>query len=211
MSNYLTIALSALTLAFAAQSATAAPITVGSQLSTGGTLYVVGGDGSVANATGLDFAAGATVNPGVDGALTGYTGGGALTAFNCLPGMPCGGISDLLSFGAFNGDTSFLYGSSGGMAFSFSLDAPLTITRVPGTATAAAALIISGTGIMSFDGFDPTAGLFTLVTLNNTEGVTTYSATLFSEGVGVIPEPSSILLMGLGIVAVLVARRKSAS
>lgn len=206
-------AMTAVALAFAAQSAFAVPITAGSQISTGGTLFVLGGDGSVANATGIDFAAPGTPDPGVDGQLTGYTGTGALSSFICLPGAICGSISDILSFSAFAGDSPFLIGAATGTspAFSFSLNAPLTVTRVPGTPTAAAALILSGSGIFTASGFDATNALFTLVTLNNTGGPTTYSATIFALGTTPIPEPGSIFLLGMGAAGLLVARRKSAT
>lgn len=207
MSTLFVRALSALCLAIAAQSSYAIPITVGSQISTGGTLYVVGGDGSVANATGLDFALPGTPTPNVDGPLIGYTGTGTLSGFFCVPGDLCGVISDLLSFAGFAGDTPFITAPG----FSFNLTAPLTITRVAGTESAAAALIVSGVGTLLADGFDATSALFTLVTLNNTDGATTYSATIFSTGTQVfIPEPGNVLLMGLGALSLLLVRRKSA-
>ncbi len=217
MKTLLLRALAAAALAFAAQSAFAIPITAGSQISTGGTLFVIGGDGSVANATGIDFAAPGAPDPSVDGALTGYSGTGALASFVCLPGALCGSISDILSFAAFAGDSPFLIGAATGTSpgFSFSLNAPLTVTRVPGTPSAAAALILSGSGIFTTSGFDATNALFTLVTLNNTDGPTTYSATIFALGTvapdNPVPEPGSVVLLGLGFAGLLVARRKSAA
>lgn len=189
-----------------AQPALASPITAGSQLSTGGTLYVVGGDGSVANATGLDFALPGSTSPDIAGLLTGYAGTGALSAYVCIPSIvtPCGTINDILSFDDFTADGNFIIASD---IFSFSLTAPLTVTRVPGSDTAAAALILSGNGILHFAGFDPTAALFTLVTLNNTDGATTYSATLFSNGTASVPEPASIWLFGVAGALWLLGRR----
>ena len=212
-------ALSAITLAVVAQTSFAAVITTGSQISTGGVLNVIGGDGSVANALGVDFVAfsGNPAVQGTDGEVTGYTGTGDLAAFACTPGAFCAGISDIASFSQFSADSMFLYAlaSSTSPGFTFSLNAPLTVTRVPGTATAAAALILSGSGSLSADGYDTTNALFTLVTLNNTSGATTYSATLFALGTppgdstNPVPEPGSILLMGLGVAGLLAARRKT--
>lgn len=212
-------ALSAITLALVAQSSFAAVITAGSQISTGGILNVIGGDGSVANATGIDFA---VVNPnssvqGTDGDVTGYMGNFSLSQFVCAPGAFCAGISDIIDFASFTADSTFLYAPTTAttLGFNFSLNAPLTITRVPGSATAAAALIISGSGSLLADGYDATNALFTLVTLNNTNGATTYSATIFALGTPApttpeVPEPGSVFLLGLGAAGLLAARRKSA-
>lgn len=205
----------ALAIALFSQTTMAAPITAGSQISTGGTLNVIGGDGSVANATGLDFTNPLSNGSG-DGILTGYAGNGDLTAFTCAPSLttPCGYIRDLPSFSLFNGLDFFINTDANGTTnadtiFSFTLNAPLTVTRVPGTENAAAALILSGMGKLYFNGFDATDGLFTLVTLNNNTGTTTYSATLFSLGTS-IPEPGTLLIMGLGLAGLVAARRKSA-
>lgn len=196
----------ALAIAVLSQAALAQPIAIGSQISTGGTLNVIGGDGSVANATGLDFTF--PGGPDGDGVLAGYSGTGQLSDLFCTPDFvtPCGFIKDIASFSAFTGLSLFLNADTN---FTFDLRAPLTVTRVPGTPTAAAALILSGEGILFTNNFDPTRSLFTLVTLNNTTGLTTYSATLFSLGANAVPEPGTIFIMGLGLAGLLVARRKS--
>lgn len=210
MKRYVNHIIGGLLLAAAiAQPAAAATITSGSQIGTGGTLYVVGGDGSVANATGLDFALPNATSPGSAGILAGYAGTGALQAYTCATDIvtPCGTINDILSFATFSFDSNFIIATD---IFSFSLTAPLTITRVPRSETSAAALLLSGNGILRFAGFDPTAAQFTLATLNSTEGTTTYTATLFAVDTTAVPEPASALLMGLGLSGLLLLRRKGA-
>lgn len=203
--------------AFAAQPAMADVIIAGSQLNTGGTVSAMGSTGTLDTATGLDFLSGGIdFGQGTAGLLAGATGSGDFNFVNCsvnpagTPPQLCGFISDITSFAPFAPNPQFLFGLPGGI--SFSLDSPLTVLRAAATPTSLATLILSGQGTLSATGFDNTNGIFTLVTQGGLN--TTFSASIVSLGGPVpptgVPEPTSLLLIGVGLAGSVFARRRKA-
>jgi hypothetical protein len=193
------------------QPAMAIPILAGSQLNTGGTVSGLNStDGTLNNAQGLNFTAGGLgTGPGV---LLGVAGTGSFNAVNCTLGtdgdlsQPCGFIQDIASFTNFSGDLNFFTGLPEGI--SFRLDAPLSVTRAAGTSSSLPTLIIAGTGVLSATGYDSTTAIFTLVTQGGID--TTYSASVIATA-NPVPEPASMMLLGVGVAGLMLTRRRKAT
>lgn len=112
-----------------------------------------------------------------------------------------GTINSIASFASFT--TGTLFTLSDGL--SFTLNAPITVTRTPATATQLATLAFGGTGTFSGDGFDPTPGIFT-VTTQGTQAVVN-----LASGSGIAqptPEPASLALLGGSLAALGLIRRR---
>ncbi|MDT7950842.1 MAG: PEP-CTERM sorting domain-containing protein [Acetobacteraceae bacterium] len=156
---------------------------------------------TVDQASGISFAP--NLNSTVSQTLAATQGGiQSFTSTNATIGNGTGGtINDIANFSTYS--TGTLFTLSDGLTFT--LNAPLDITRTAASSRSLAQLGISGTGTFSGDGFDATAGVFTITTqgtqatLNLASGSGTASA---------VPEPMSIALLGGSLTALGLVRRR---
>jgi hypothetical protein len=188
-------------------SAFAAPIL--GQISFGGYAAPIGSLGMGA-ASGLDFVqnASSVPSPGVAGGLSSYGGGlGSFVALACTSvNGNCGSISDILSFSTSAPIASFLIIPDGGTTVTFDLSSITGVTR--SSDATGGSFTLTATGLIHETGFDNTAGVLSLTSQGS--GVTSFAATLLAGRAvaAAVPEPESVALLGLGIAAIGVARRK---
>ncbi len=196
-------------------SANALPfIPTGSQIDFNGGIDPIGG-ANVYNATGLGFRA--SGNPyvfGTPGTLgLANTAQGAFTAFfaTICPSAAAGGCGTITSLTSFNVATEslntpalpvldFLTFTQGGQSVTFTLN-NFSITDVQSTGTSLGTLSLSGSGEIDYQGYTPTNGIVTITAQG--PGSTSFSGSLVSLAAPVptIPEPGSIVMLGMGVLA----------
>jgi hypothetical protein len=208
----------------ASSPASAALIPAGSSFSfTGGAASI--GSANLWDGTGIDFYAFGSPSVGVGTTHITDPTSGAFTAFNPLncPASSdggCGTIEDLQTYAPSSNTLtlptlpvfSFLtVTQSAAQSGTVALDATFTLTdftnsEIVPSGNTLGTLILSGLGTLTFTGFDPTPAIMTITAQGN--GATSYSGTVVVAP-AVVPEPASIMLMGVGLAGLAVIRRRS--
>ncbi|MCU6456116.1 PEPxxWA-CTERM sorting domain-containing protein [Sphingomonas sp. A2-49] len=192
--------------AMMASAATAAPLAAGSSIDFGGYIQGSGGDGTLGNATFIDFVSGTggTASPGTAGTIANYgSGTGTFAGFSCMGGA-CGTISDIpvLAVGALNIANFFtLSGGNNALPIAFDLTAISGVNR-----SDAQFLTFRALGNIRYDGFEATPASFLFSAQGNV--ATSFSATALAAAV---PEPASwaMMLVGVGMMGFALRRRPS--
>ena len=192
------LALVAATVLLTAVSADAVPLT-GAFSKVGSFVPVIGSTGAVTSlgtATGLDFLPFIVdldvPTAGVAGAFIVTDAEGTLAGVGLAAEGTAGTITDFTFTGtgsaAFPTTPIATFETIGGLTFS--------LDTVAVDFQSGSSLVLSGTGIFTAPGFDPTAGTFTF---SGNQAGSTFSFSA-SQGVPVgVPEPTALLLLGAGL------------
>jgi len=154
----------------------------------------------LSTATALDFLSAPLPDPGARDATAGIgTGTGDLAT---ITGSSVGDIVDILNFASFSPVSNFL------TIEGFQLD----LTTLSVDAQISLFLSLSGTGVLSGNGFDSTPATWTLTAQSVDFGGGVVTPTTYSMTVAAVPVPAAVWLFGSGILGlVAVARRRKTS
>jgi uncharacterized protein YaiE (UPF0345 family) len=172
-----------------AASAYAVPITAGS------TLSLKGSDSYTA--TSINF-----TNPADIGARSG--------SFEAAGIVNCIGCVTMTSFSAGTATPFQLYTATEGALTTALVVSADAFDFTPGDAMRLPSLAITGTGMLSLTGFDDTPGMFSITTQGpNDDVLVTFSVTSTATGSTTVPEPAPLAILGAGMVALWLGRRRT--
>jgi hypothetical protein len=182
-------ALAAFVLGAGIASVNAASITAGS------TLSLKGSDSYTA--TSINF-----TNPADIGAESGSFAGAGIV--NCI------GCVTMTSFNAGSATPFQLYTATEGALTTALIVSADAFDFTPGDTMHLPSLAITGTGTLSLTGFDDTPGMFSITTQGPNDDVqVTFSVTSTAAGSTTVPEPASLAILGAGMAALWLGRRRT--
>ena len=205
-------------LALASAPSQAIPIPAGTGVDFIGGIDPIGGANIYdLSTTGWDIRTSGLARPGVAGTvkITNTSGGAfsGFSAFNCptVTSGGCGTLADssigmslpIANFVTF--DQSAADSTDALVHHADFLLQTFGFVKMQPIGFQSGVLILSGSGILVFDAFDPTFATFTLTAQD--QGNTSFSASLRSQGTRV-PEPGSMLLMGAALAGLFAVRRR---